>query len=186
MLLERYKNSGLLFNLNFVEKTSTDGLMAYRGELVLIEGVAADTKGHTKPPVAVMRGAVLLADEQLKLLVGALDDIAMVNTLVEKYRADFSSDAIVLLYIVNIDKPAQVNLGGINFILIPLVQGVPWNELIDELALEKSDFKGQSAADKILTVYQAMKDYQPKYPVQPLQQVLESANDTVRAAWGAV
>lgn len=186
MLLEQYKNAGLLFNQNFLENTSTAGLASFRGELVLVEGGIGDVKGHSKPPKEIMRGAVLLADEKLKLLVGAIDNIAQINTLVEKYQADFAPDMQTLLYVVNIENAAQVEIAGVNFILIPLLQGVPWNEVIDELALEKSDFKGMSAADKLVKVFEELQDYKPKYPTQSLEEVLASATDTVRETVGAV
>ncbi|MES9846114.1 MAG: hypothetical protein ABW162_02135 [Candidatus Sedimenticola sp. PURPLELP] len=186
MPLEKYNESGLLFNSNFLEKTSTDGITGYRGELVLVQGEIADAKGHHKPPVEVMRGAILLADEKLNLMIGAIDDVSFITHLVEKYQNDFSDDMLALLYVVNISEPAQVEVGGVNFVLIPLVQGVTWNEVLDELALEKSDFKGQSAADKIITLYDEMQSYKPKYPSLTLDDVLESATDTVREGWGAV
>ena len=186
MPLEQYKEAGLLFNSNFLEQTATPGLFGYRGELVLVEGEIADEKGHTKPPVEVMRGAVLLGDEKLKLLIGAIDDIASINTLIEKYKDAFSPEMKALLYVVNIAASVQVEIEGITFVLIPLVQGVPWNEAIDELALEKSDFKGQSAADKLVTLYEEMQGYQPKYPLSPLDDVLAGATDVKREGWGAV
>lgn len=186
MPLETYKAAGLLFNQNFLDPTSTPGLSGYRGELVLIPGEVADDKGHHKPPVALMRGAALLADSKIRLLLGALDDIAQLPVLLDRYQADFAEDMRALLYVVNIDKPAQLSIAGISFILIPLVQGVPWNEAIDELGLEKSDFKGQSAADKILTLYQELQGYQPNYASASLDEVLGWANDTRREGWGAV
>lgn len=186
MPLQQYKADGLLFNQNFLENTSTGGLLGYRGELVLVPGEVADEKGHHKPPVAVMRGVALLGDEKLKLLLGAIDDIAELPLLVEKYQSDFAEDMLALIYVVNIENPAQVAIDGINFVLIPLLQGVPWNEAIDELALEKSDFKGQSPADKIVTLHQELKGYKPKYPAATLEEVLVSATDIKREGWGAV
>jgi hypothetical protein len=186
MLLENYKNSGLLFNLNFLEQSDTAGLFGYRGELVIVEGEVADAKGHHKPPVEVLRGAVILADEKIKLLVGALDNIAFIKDLLEKYQADFAPDMKALIYAVNLKDSVQVDIGGINFVMIALGQGVPWNEVIDEMALEKSDFKGQSAAEKIVTLYNEMQSYKPKYPTASLDEVLSSATDAVREGWGAV
>ncbi|MEW8013668.1 MAG: hypothetical protein AB2807_02425 [Candidatus Sedimenticola endophacoides] len=186
MTLDAYKEQGLLFNNNFLEETSTAGTVGYRGELVLIEGEVADAKGHVKPPVEVMRGAVLIADEKLKLVIGAIDQISSLTTFVEKYKAYFGPDMIALIYAVNLSDPVQVDIEGIKFTLIPLVQGVPWNEVIDELGLEKSDFKGKSAADKIVTLYDEMKSYKPKYPTVSLDDALGSATDTVREGWGAV
>ena len=79
MLLEQYKDSGLLFNVNFLEKTSTDGLLGFRGEWVLVPGDVADAKGHTKPPLEVVRGAALLADEKIKMALGALDNLSQLG-----------------------------------------------------------------------------------------------------------
>ncbi|MET0066409.1 MAG: hypothetical protein ABW076_08700 [Candidatus Thiodiazotropha sp.] len=186
MLLENYNQSGLLFNTNFLDQTSTSGLFSYRGELVLVEGEIADDKGHTKPPVKVMRGAVLLADEKIRMLIGALDDIASVKELLEKYQGDFAADMKAVLFVVNIEKPAQVTLEGAQLVFIPLLQGVPWNEVIDELGLEKSDFKGQSAADKLVTLQDEFARYKPKYAEASMDEVLASATDAQREAWGAV
>lgn len=186
MPLEKYKADGLLFNQNFLDPTSSEGLMAYRGELVLVQGEIADDKGHHKPPVSVLRGVVLLADDKIRLLIGALDDIAELPLLIEKYQADFADDMKAVLYVVNIDVAAQVDVGGVNFVLIPLTQGVPWNETIDELGLEKSDFKGQSAADKLVTLREEMNSYKPKYASASLDEVLGAATEVKREGWGAV
>ncbi len=91
-----------------------------------------------------------------------------------------------IIYVVNISISVQVNIDGINFVLIPLVQGIPWNEVLEELALEKSDLKGQSAADKVLTVYGELQSYKPGYPSASMGEVLSSATNTVREGWGAI
>lgn len=186
MPLDKYKEAGLLFNVNFLEKTSEAGLAGYRGELVLIEGESGDARGHARPPVEVMRGVVILADDQLKMVIGALDQLASLTTFTEKYKSDFADGMLVVLFVVNIKSRCQVEIDGIRFMLIPLVQGVPWNEIIDELALEKSDFKGQSSADKILTLYNELLRYDPKSPTVALDDALAATTDTVREAWGAV
>ncbi len=186
MILDQYKEQKLFFNTNFLEETSTSGLSGYRGELILVEGEVADSLGHSKPPVEVMRGIVLLADDKLRVVVGALDKLEMLPTMIEKYGADFSDDMLSVIYVVNLSSPAKVTLEGNEFVLIPLDQGVPWNEVIDELALEKSDFKGQSKADKIVTLWHELKDYKPKYPSLSWDETLALKNDTVREGWGAV
>jgi hypothetical protein len=186
MSLQQYKENNLLFNINFLEATSTDGLYGFRGELVLVEGEVADAKGHAKPPVEVIRGAAVLADEKVKLIIGAIDQLSSFETFLQKYKADFSPEMTALIYVVNLSSPVTVEVDGFTFILIPLVQGVPWNEVIDELGLEKSDFKGQSAADKIVTLNDELKSYKPKYPKVELDALYEMTNDVVREGWGAV
>jgi len=185
-LIPGYNDSHLLFNNNFLSETSQAGTFGYRGELVLVEGEIADTKGHAKPPEEVMRGVALLGSDKLDLVVGAIDKLEFLTTFVEKYKGDFSENMLSVIYVVNIEKAIQVELEGVTFVLIPLLQGVPWNEVIDELALEKSDFKGQSSADKIVTLYSELKSYKPKYPTISMEQALSEATDAVREAWGAV
>lgn len=186
MLLDTFETQGLFYNSNFKEAAGT-GLQAYRGDLVLIEGEVADALGRRKPPVATMVGAVLLADEsQLKFMSGSLDEIAHLPVLVEKYGAYLTAGMSALLYVVNIDKPMVVELAGVRFVLLPLADGLAWNELMDELRLEKGDFKGQSSGQKVNTVYLASKDYRPKYPDAALEQALAAANGAKRAIHGAV
>jgi hypothetical protein len=185
MALQQYKENNLLFNINFLE-ASSGGLDGYRGELVLVEGEVADAKGHAKPPVEVMRGAVLLADVKLKLVIGAIDRLDAFDTFLQKYKGDLSPETRALIYVVNLQSAVVVDAQGVEFILIPLEQGVPWNEAIDELGLEKGDFKGQSAADKIVTLYQELKGYKPKYPNVALDDLYGMATEVVREGWGAV
>jgi hypothetical protein len=185
-LLESYKSNGLLFNSNFLETTSQAGVDAYRGELVLIEGEIADSKGHSKPPVEIMRGVALLASDKLKMVVGAVDRLDLLPIFLDKYKIDFDAEIKILVFVVNIESAMQLEVEGAKITLIPLVQGVPWNELLDELSLDKSDFKGQSAADKVATINDELKSYKPEYPVVTLEQALAATVDIVREGWGAI
>lgn len=186
MLLNHYNASDLLFYTNFLEETSTPGLWGYRGDLVLKGGEAADEKGHTLPPQAVMRAAVILADDKMKMLIGGLDDIHNLPVLVEKYQNDFADGMKSMIFVVNINNPAQVLIGSTLFYLIPLVQGVPWNECMEELALEKGDFKGQSPADKLVTMWENLQQYKPRYTLKELDAVLTDLSSAKREVWGAV
>lgn len=163
MLIEKYEQDALLFNMNF-KADGSSGEKAYRGELIIIEGEIADDQGRRKPPVAIMRHSILLEkDEKLVLMAGFIDKLELLEPLVEKYGEDFSPEMKVLIYVVNITKPMQIELSGVNFVLMPLTDGIAWNELTEELGLEKSDFKGKSTGDKVVTVYEEMSSYSPKY-----------------------
>lgn len=186
MLLEDYKTSGLLYYSNFLEETSESGLWGYRGDLVLVEGEIGDDKGHAKPPREVMRGAVLLAKEKLLMVLGGIDKVSSLATFAAKYKDGFTADTLSLIFVVDLKSPCKVEVEGISFVLIPLVQGVPWNETMEELRLEKSDFKGQSPADKLVTMYDEMKSYSPKYPTVSYEEALADTTDAVREVWGAV
>jgi hypothetical protein len=188
MVLDKYEQQSLLFNMNFKEACSEAGMFAYRGELVLIEGEIADSQGRRKPPVAISRHTVLLEkDDKLVMAVGFIDDLNLLGNFVEKYGADFAPDMCALFYVVNITAPMQLEMAGVNFILIPLTDGIAWNEMTEELGLEKSDFKGQSAADKIVTAYDELKTYKPKYAaVASYDEALGMTADIKRETRGAI
>jgi len=187
MLLNTYKESGLLFYVNFLETTPSGSALAYRGDLVLVPGEVGDDKGHLKPPKSVLREAVVLAADKISMLIGGLDRMDMLPTLIEKYKADFAEDMKCLLFVVNLTKPVQVSVDGINMILVPLVQGVPWNEAMEELAMEKSDFKGQKPAEKLETMLSELAGYKPKkYTEVSLEEALGMTNNAVREIHGAV
>jgi hypothetical protein len=186
MLLDRYENDQQLFNVNFKEAAG-DGLYAYRGDLVVVDGEIADAQGRRKPPVVGMIGAVVLTDgDKIKMMAGSLDDMDDIKPLLAKYQGDFAPDMKAVLYVVNVAKPVVTELGGVKAVLIPMSDGMVWNELVDELALEKSDFKGQSSAEKVVTVYNALGDYKPKYEAMPLEAAMASKTAAKRESRGPV
>lgn len=176
--MDRYESEQQLFNVNFKEAATSGGLHAYRGDLMVVDGEIADAQGRRKPPVAGMLGGVLLTDvDKIKLLAGSLDDLALIKLILEKYQADFAPDMQAMIYVVNIAKPMIIELGGIKHDL---------NELVDELALDKSDFKGQSSGDKVVTVYKAFGDYKPKYETVALENTLTRTTTAQRESRGPV
>ncbi|MGF1644915.1 MAG: hypothetical protein ACFCUJ_14860 [Thiotrichales bacterium] len=164
MLLDTYEQRGLFYNTNFKEATTAGHYSAYRGDLVLVEGAIADAMGRRKPPTVTLKAAVVLADAgTLRLVSGSLDELADIEPFLDLYGTDLAPDVRAVFYVVNLSEPLIVLADGKTFVLIPMADGLVWNELTDELKLEKSDFKGQSAADKVLTVLDAFSDYAPKY-----------------------
>ncbi|MGF1548569.1 MAG: hypothetical protein ACFCUG_14715 [Thiotrichales bacterium] len=187
MLLNTYERRGLLYNMNFKEATTSGGMGAYRGDLVLVEGEVADAMGRRKPPTVTLKGAVLLADaERLKLAAGSLDALSDFESFLELYGADLAPDLCAVFYVVNIAKPLLTTVDGFDIVLIPMTDGLVWNELADELKLDKSDFKGQSSADKVLTVLQAFRDYRPKYAQVSWDEALKRTIAAKREARGPV
>lgn len=185
MLLDRYEP--LFFNANFKEAASEAGWVAYRGELVITEGEIADAQGRRKPPQALLKQAALLAQgDDLKLITGSLDELQYFPALFDQYGADFKSGLLAIFFTVNIDKPFVYTVNGVSVVFIPLVQGMAWNELIDLVALEKGDFKGQSAADKVVTLYKALRDHRFKYPEVALSEALTQTNSAKRETHGAI
>lgn len=187
MLFDRYVQNGQLFNMNFNEATTRAGFAASRGDLALVEGEIGDAQGRRKPPTEVLKQAVLLSENgRLVLFSGSLDDIRQLPLLLDKYKADFQAGIRVVLFVVNIPDAVTVTLEGIRLELIPLQDGMVWNELVDLAALEKGDFKGLSAADKVLKVFDSLADFKPKYAEATLESVLASRTAAKREARGPV
>lgn len=185
MSLDRYES--LFFNANFKEAASEAGLVAYRGELVLQEGEVADAQGRRKPPTDVLKQAILLGDGNgLKLISGSLDELQQFSFVVEKFGPGFDASTIAVFFTVNIPTGFTATVNGAKVAFIPLVQGMVWNELADLVALDKGDFKGLSAADKVTTVYSALKSHKFKLPESTVEEALKTTNDAKRETHGAI
>jgi hypothetical protein len=185
MLFDAYEQKGLLFNMNF--KEASGNFAAYRGDLVLELGEVGDALGHRKPPTATIKNTIVLAEyDKIKLYVGSLDELALLPKVLDYYQSDFAADVRIILFVVNINKPLVLEIDGLSIAAIGMQEGLIWNELIDIAALDKSDFKGQSASEKIITVYKALSDYKPKGDKVSFEDALTRTVDLKRAGRGPV
>lgn len=184
-MLDRYEP--LFFNANFKEKTSDAALVAYRGEVILQEGEVADAQGRRKPPTEVLKQAILLgAADGLKLISGSLDELQQFPFVLEKFGDEFNTGTIAVFFTVNIPTTFVATANGATVAFIPLVQGMVWNELSDLVALDKDDFKGLSAADKVVKVYNALKGHKFKYPEHSVDEAMKTTNNAKRETHGAI
>ncbi len=187
MLLDTYKERGLMWLTTLMGATSEKGLYAFRGDLVAKEGEYNEAAKKSNPPIALVKQACILADDdKIRFIGGNFADVDELPHFVERFGGDLADNCLAIFYIDNLADNCQVELEGQNYVLITTTQGMIWNELLDECYLEKSDLKGQSAEDKMLTVVDAFKDYKPKYPASTYDDALASRTDVVREAWGAV
>lgn len=180
MIIKKYEQDGLLFNVAFAEAASAQGYAGFRGRLALVEGKVADDLGNRKPPEKVMEHTVLLSkDDKLALAAGSLDKLAYLNDFVAKYQESLSPETKAIIYVVDLTAPLQVELAGVNFSLIPMVEGITWNELLDEAGLDKGDLKKMSGADKVYAVWEELKGYQAKSPVVTMDEALAKTDATL-------
>ncbi|PMR73781.1 hypothetical protein [Billgrantia endophytica] len=174
MLLKTYQEQELLCNVSVNGATTQADTYAFRGDLVLKEGDIADSSGRRHPPKAVVKQAILLVkDGKLTTAAGALTDLALLPLFIERYRGDLADEVSVLFYVENLDKALKVDLDGVSATLLPHQDGgAVWNTLMDDLRLDKEDFKGQSAEDKVITIQQALLDYRPKLDSHSYEEAL--------------
>src|SRR5690606_26571461 len=187
-LLSSYKDAGLLCNVSIHGKTSRAGEFAYRGDLVLEEGEIADAQGRRMPPISVVRQGIVLANEtKLTLLVGGLHELAQLDKVFERYSKDFDAGIHLVFFVENIGKPMLSELQGFKLVLLPIADTAVWNETIEELRLEKNDFKCQYDEDKVITLQKAFAtDYKPKYETVTWQDALGMTIQVKREGRGPV
>lgn len=189
MLLESYQEKGLLTVTLVKGETGKAGVYAYRGDLVLKEGALREgSDTDRKPPEALfIHSALIIAEDKIKFINGLLPTLDLLPVFVEKYKADIASDCVALIYVENISKPLQVELEGVIYKLLPYKEGLVWNEILEELYIEKSELKGQSAEDKVAIAYAAAKDYKAKGALVSYAEAEENTFVVVKeAAVGAI
>jgi hypothetical protein len=184
MLLEDYQAKGLLTVTLVNGQTSQAGVYAYRGDLVLKEGALREgSDSDRKPPEALfIHAALITADDKIKFINGLLPTLDLLPVFVAKYKADIAADCVALVYVENISKPLQVVLEGVTYQLLPFKEGLVWNEILEELYIEKSELKGQSAEDKVAIAYAAAKDYKAKGAVVSLAEAQQQTFVVVKEA----
>lgn len=182
MLLENYKNQGLLSITSVLGATSDKNKFAFRGDLVLKEGELKEgSERDRKPPEVVIYQSVILADSGKFLFVGGLlYRLDQLTLFVEKYRDALAPDTLLLLYVENIDQVLKVEYAGCTFQLLPYGDGMIWNELLELLYLEKSDLKGQTAEDKVKTVADAAMGFDTKTAPISFEQALEKTIEVIK------
>lgn len=166
MLLEKYDSQGLLWITTLVGKTSTAGLSAFRGDLVLVEGElregSTNIRDRKTPEMVINQSAILADSDKILFINGLFFQLEDLPVFVEKYKEALTPETATLFYVQNIAKPMQIVLDGVVFNLLPHQEGMIWNLMLEELYIEKSDLKGQSGEDKVITAYEAAKGYKIK------------------------
>lgn len=173
-LLSTYEAKALLCNLSVKGATTEAGVDAYRGDLVLKEGEIADDAGRRLPPTAVIKqAAILIKNDKIEMIAGALTDLAHLPLINEMYKADLAPSVRMLFYVENIGKKLTIDVDGVVSMLLPHEEGgAVWSLLMDDLRLDKEDFKGQTPEDKVITIYEALKDFSIKGESPSLQDAL--------------
>lgn len=187
MLLSAYEKNGLFCNVSVNGATSDGESYAYRGDLVIEEGDIADAQGRRNPPKSVIKQAVVLtSDEKIKLLAGAIREAEYLPDIAMRYAGDFDADVKLLLFVENIRDTMTVTVDGNSYTLVPYDDGAVWTMLQDELRLEKEDFKGQSAEDKVITMLDGFADYKPRAKAVTMDEAIAATVEITKEARGPV
>ena len=182
MLLESYNSKGLLFITTLLGATSEKDRFAFRGDLVLKEGELREgsERDRKTPECVINQAAILASSDKLLFVSGLLFELDKLSLFVEKYKGDLTSATKLLFYVEDIAEKMKVSYEGFTFQLLPYPDGMVWNEFLETLYIEKSDLKGQSAEDKVMTVAEAAKDFDTKTDTISLEEALLNTIEVVK------
>ncbi len=175
MLLETYNSKGLLSITSVLGATSEQDKFAFRGDLILKLGELREGSDvDRKPPEFLINQAILLASSEKLLFVGGmLNELSTLSIFVEEFKTDLTADTVFVLYVENIAESLKVEYEGLTFQLLPYEEGMVWNEFLELFYIEKSDLKGQSAEDKVITVFDEAKSFDNKAAVIGYSEALD-------------
>lgn len=166
MLLDKFDSQALLWITTLVGKTSTPGVSAFRGDLVLIEGALREGSNNIRdrktPELVINQAAVLADSDKILFINGLFFELEHLRIFVEKYKDALTPNTVTLFYVEDIATPMQIIIDGITFNLMPYKEGMIWNETLELLYIEKTDLKGQSGEDKVATMYEVAKEFKIK------------------------
>ncbi|WP_317929997.1 hypothetical protein [Halioxenophilus sp. WMMB6] len=184
MLVQKYKDEGYLFNVNLTG--SVGDAEVYRGDLVLVFGEKTE-RGDYMPPIKVAKQAVLyIVGGKTKMLIAGLYELQDMELVAEHFKADCDDDLEALFFVHNIKEAMVVSFGGITAKVVPLDDGMIFNEALELLCIEKSDLKGQSAEEKVETVYGELKSFKFKGPEVSWEEALSKTVEAKHTARGPV
>lgn len=186
MLLDTYKAQELMWLITINGKTK-NGLNAFRGDLIVKLGEFNEVANKRNPPEAVIKEAVILADDtSLLMVVGNFSSILELPAFISRFTAELAAECKPIFFIDNLKENVVLDVDGRQYTLISLPAGMIWNELLDLCYLDKHDLKGQSTEDKVVTVYNALKSYKPKFKASTLDEAIANRTSVKREVWGAV
>ena len=167
--------------------TLNDGLSGYRGALIVEEGKAlsADRK---LPPKIQARQVIMISDESsIKFFACELESFNDFKPMFEKYRDFFTTDALYILFVTDLDGNGTFEYEGVKFTAIMLDESSVWNELLELADLEKSDMKRlKKSEEKIEKLYEELLDNDVEEAAKTYDEMLTLIGESSKQLMGAV
>lgn len=157
-VIDYIKENELTWQPSFSGELS-DGLYGYRGALIVEEGksLSADRK---LPPKIQARQVIMINDENaIKFFACELESFNHFEPMFEKYKEFFTSDALYILFVTDLDGNGTFEYEGVKFTAIALDESSVWNELLELADLGKDDMKRiKKNEEKIEKLYEELMD----------------------------
>ena len=102
------------------------------------------------PPKAQTKQVIMLSeDETAKFLHVKMESFTYFEKFFERYKAFFTPNSVILLYVIDLDAGGVFEYEGIKFNAFVLDESSVWNEVLDFFIFRKNDLKKLSSEKKI-------------------------------------
>ena len=143
-LINTLKEKQILWQPSFTDES------AYRGDLILMEGKISPSGNQNPPEILVKQSVLTIAGDKITFLAGSLHKIEELKDFCE-VMLPYCDDSIPFyMFVENIGDEMAVEANGRTFYCYPLDEGTVWGEMSELTGLEKGDFKGMSAPEKVV------------------------------------
>lgn len=179
------KENNLTWQPSFSGEISK-GLVGYRGALIIEAGkqLSAD---RILPPKIQARQVLLVSNEtSITFFSCELDSIVHFEPFFEKYKAFFTPETLVVLFVTDLDKNGTFTYEGVKINAYSLAESSVWNELLDLSGLEKGELKKMDNAEKIEALYEALLGSDCTVTAMSFEEVLSHKGESSKKIMGAV
>ncbi len=163
-LLETLKSEAAFWQQSFCGAVSVGE--AYRGDLILVPGRINASGNQNPPEMLVNQTLMTVVDGKISFLAGYVHNLADISKFVEKFLSYAKEGISLFFFVEDIKEELTVEINGHAFYFFPLDEGTVWNAFTEELGLEKGDFKGLDAGEKIVKVAEEGAGFKPKKSAQ--------------------
>lgn len=183
-VLEYVKENNLAWQASFNGELE-NLLFGYRGSLIVEPGkqLSAD---RVLPPKIQVKQVLMVCDDTIKFLACELESFDHFEPMYEKYKAFFTPESKVILFVIDLDDEGVFEYDGVTFNAVVLDESSVWNEMLDIVGLEKSELKKASPAQKIETVYDEVIEEDLGLKHRSYEQMQALKSNTKKVMLGAV
>lgn len=156
------ESRGLIHSPVFQGASGKPGRYAYRGELAL--KLAPTTAGEKRPPLLKSEQVIMLAEgDKLVFFAGFVDSLGALEDLAAVLGDYLTPAGRYYCFAGNVDllKKYRVDLGGVEWLVLPLDEATVYNELLELFLIEKGDLKKLDNGAKVEAIVAGAMAYTP-------------------------
>ena len=184
-ILQFIKENDLAWQPSFNGELS-QGLVGYRGALIVEEGKQLSPDRKLPPKVQAKQVLLVSSAEKVMFFAAELESILHFEAFFEKYKAFFTSETLVVLYVTDLDKNGTFTYEGVTINAYSLAESSVWNELLELSGLGKDELKKLVNKTKIEVLYEGLLKTDCAAKAMSFEEVLSYKGESSKKIMGAV